>query len=80
VRKPHAEKRTTIGTDYARMNALSEDYPPELVFNIDETCWHLYEAPRRVLEENGKETVKLRSHKSEKTIFTVFGAIICSGG
>jgi hypothetical protein len=61
------------------MNSLPEDYPPDLVFNMDETCWHLYEAPRRVLEEKGKETVKLRSQKSEKTSFTALGGISCNG-
>jgi hypothetical protein len=84
MRKPHAEKRTTIDTDYvthfrARMNALPEYYPPELVFNMSETCRRLYEAPRGVLEEKGKETVKLRSHESVKTSFTAFGPIVCSG-
>jgi hypothetical protein len=61
------------------MNRLRDDYPPELVFNTDETRWRPYEAPRRVLEEKGKETVKLCSHQSEKTSFTAFGGITCSG-
>jgi hypothetical protein len=74
----------TIDTEYATyfratMNALPEDYPPELVFDMDETRWRFYESPRRVLEEKGKETVKLRSSKSEKISFTAFGAITCSG-
>jgi hypothetical protein len=82
--KPHAEKRTAIAEDYAkwfceRMNTLPQDYPPELVFNMDETCWRLYEAHRTVLEEKGKETVKLRANRSEKTAFTAFGGITCSG-
>jgi hypothetical protein len=63
----------------ARMNALPKHYPPELVFTMDETCWRLCEALRRVLEKKGKETVKLRPHKSGKTLFTAFGAITCSG-
>jgi hypothetical protein len=61
------------------MNALPENYPPELVFDMHETCWRLYEAPRRVLEEKGKDTVKLRSYKNENTSFAAFGAITCSG-
>jgi hypothetical protein len=71
MRRPHVERRPTIDEAYAtyfreRMNSLRDDYPPGLVLNKDETCWRLYEAPRRVLEEKGKETVKLCSHKSEK--------------
>jgi hypothetical protein len=43
MRKSPTEKRTTIDADYAtyfreRMPAVPEDYPPELVFNIDERC------------------------------------------
>jgi hypothetical protein len=37
-----------------RMNGLLEDYPPELVFNMDETRWRPYEAPRRLLEEKAR--------------------------
>jgi hypothetical protein len=46
---------------------------------MDETYWLLFEALRRILEEKGKETVELRAHTSEKTLFTAFGGIICSG-
>jgi hypothetical protein len=44
--KPHAEKGTAIDVEYAtyfreRMNALRDDYRPELIFNMDETRWRL---------------------------------------
>jgi hypothetical protein len=47
MRKPHAEKPTTRDVDHAtyfreRTNIFPEDHPPELVFNMDETCWRLY--------------------------------------
>jgi hypothetical protein len=43
MRRPHAEKRSTIDDGYAnyfreRMRTIQEDYPPKLVFNMDETC------------------------------------------
>jgi hypothetical protein len=84
MRKLHAEKRTTIDADYTvyfrkRMSALPEGYSPELVFNMYETCWRLHEALRRDIEEKRKETMKLRSHKSEKTLLTAFGGISCNG-
>jgi hypothetical protein len=62
-----------------KMNTLPEDYLPELVFNMGEACWRLYEALRRVLEEKKKERVKLRSYRNGKTSFTAFGGIVCSG-
>jgi hypothetical protein len=84
MRKLYAEERTIIDADETtyfreRTNTLREDYPPKLAFNMDATCWHLNEAPRRVLEEKGKDPVKLRSHKSRKTSFPAFGGIACSG-
>jgi hypothetical protein len=85
MRKPHAEKRIEIDEVckryfYDRMNALYEDYLPELIFNLDETCWRLFEAPRRILEDKWRETVKLRLHMNEKKSSPVFGGIACSGG
>jgi hypothetical protein len=50
-----------------------------LVFNIDETCWRLLEEPRKVLAEQGSETVKLASRTSEKTFLTGLGAISAAG-
>jgi hypothetical protein len=84
LRTPHAERRTTVDESYVscflhRLNSLSNDYSPDLVFNMDETCWRLFEAPRKVLAEKGSETVKLRSKTSEKTSFTAVGAISASG-
>jgi hypothetical protein len=83
MRRPYAEKRMTIDADYAtpfreRMNTLPEDDPLEPVFNMDEMCWRRFETARRVVEEKGKETVKLQSHKSEKTSFTALRGIACS--
>jgi hypothetical protein len=62
-----------------RLNSLSNDYPPDKFFNMDETCWRLFEAPQKVLAEKGAETVKLRAPTSEKTSFTAFGTISASG-
>jgi hypothetical protein len=61
------------------MNVLGEDYPPELVFNLDNTGWRLLEAPGGILEEKEKDMVKSRLHTSEKASFTVFGGTACSG-
>jgi hypothetical protein len=52
---------------------------PDLVFNMDETCCQLSESPRKVLAENGTETIKLHSKSSEKTPFTALGAISAAG-
>jgi hypothetical protein len=84
LRTPHRERRTHLDEDYAayflgRLNDLSNDYPPDLVYNMDETCWRLYETPRKVLAEKGAETVKLQAAVSEKTSFAALGAISVAG-
>jgi hypothetical protein len=62
-----------------RLNSLSIDYPPDKVFNMDETCWRLFEELRKVLADKGAETVKQRAPTSEKTSFTALGTISASG-
>jgi hypothetical protein len=84
LRTPHQERRTCLNQDYAasfldRLNNIHSDYPPELVFNMDETCWRLFETPRKVLAEKGAETVKLQSKTSKKISFTALGAIPAIG-
>jgi hypothetical protein len=59
MRKPHTEKRTGIDEAYARyvcdrMNALCRDYPPKLVFNLDETYWYLFEALEGFWKKKGR--------------------------
>jgi hypothetical protein len=81
---PHKERRTPLDKEYAayflnRLNSLSNDYPPDLVFNMNETCWRLFEGPTKGPDGKRAETVKLWSRKSEKTSFTAFGAISVSG-
>jgi hypothetical protein len=84
LRTPHRERRTELDEAYAtyflhRLDTLPNDYPPDLVFNMDETCWRLFETPRKVLAEKGTETVKLAAKTSEKTSFTALGAISAAG-
>jgi hypothetical protein len=58
LRTPHKERRAELDESYAanlleRLNRLSNDYPLDKVFNMDETCWRLFEAPQKVLAEKG---------------------------
>jgi hypothetical protein len=62
-----------------RLNSLSNDYPPDKVFNMDETYSRLFEAPQKVLAGKEAETVKLRAPIREKTFFSALGAISASG-
>jgi hypothetical protein len=82
-RTPQHERRSTLDETYVdsflrRLHSLSHDYPPEFVFNMDETCWRLFEAPRKVLAEKGCG-VKLESTTGETTSFTVLRVISCAG-
>jgi hypothetical protein len=84
LRTSHQERRTALDESYAtyfpnRLNDLANDYPLGLIFNMDETCWRIFEAPRKVLTEKGAETVKLLTPTNEKTSFTAIGAISAAG-
>jgi hypothetical protein len=48
LRMPHKERRAPLDEEYAAyllnpLNNFSNDYPPDLVFNLDETCWRLFD-------------------------------------
>jgi hypothetical protein len=65
LRTPYKERRPELDESYVayfleRLNSVSNDYPPDKVFTMDETCWRLFEVPQKALAENGAETVKLR--------------------
>jgi hypothetical protein len=49
------------------------------VFNFDETCWKIFDGPRRVLAEKGSDSVKLISSTGEKQSVTAFGTISAAG-
>jgi hypothetical protein len=71
LRSPHLQRRCEIDEEYAkefieRLNSCPQDYPPHRVFNFDETCWEIYNGPRRVLAEKGSESDKLIFSTGEK--------------
>jgi hypothetical protein len=52
----HHERRSAPDKNYVdcfleRLNSLSNDYPLELVLNMDETGWKLIEAPQKFTGE-----------------------------
>jgi hypothetical protein len=56
LRTPHQERRTALDESYAtyflnRLIDLANDYPLDLVFSMDESCWRFFEAPRKVLAQ-----------------------------
>jgi hypothetical protein len=62
--EPHTKnegQRWTNVTQNTSWTSLiaSQMITPDLVFNMDETCWRLSETPKKVLAEKGAETVKL---------------------
>jgi hypothetical protein len=83
LRTPHHEQRSALDerdVDYflMRLNSLSNDVLPELIFNVDETGWRLCEVPRKVLAKKGSDTVKLEWTTGEKTPCTALGARSCA--
>jgi hypothetical protein len=84
LRAPHLERRCLINESFvtsfiARLNECPQDYPPDRVFNFDETSWKIFNAPHRVLAEKGTKTVKMKSFTGEKQSVTAFGTISAAG-
>jgi hypothetical protein len=84
LRTPHHERRTKVSEAATnaflqRLNEIPNEYPLDLIFNMDETAWRLYLSPMKGLAEKGSESVKLCSAKGEKESFTAFGAISADG-
>jgi hypothetical protein len=83
LRTPHHERRLALDESYVKyflgkLNFLSNDDPPELIFNMDETCWRLFEAPRKVLAEKRSDAVRFESTTGENTLSTALNAIPCA--
>jgi hypothetical protein len=84
LRTPHRERRTTVDPRYSsyyqqRLKYLSSLYPPNMIFNMDETCWRLFETPRKVVAQTGTESVKVSAPAGEKTCFTALATISAAG-
>jgi hypothetical protein len=84
LRIPYQERRTSLDESYAaffvdRLNRLSNNYTPDLVFNMDKTCSQLFDTRTKAPSVKGSETVKFWSIINEKTTFTAPRAISATG-
>jgi hypothetical protein len=83
LRTPHEDRRPDVSEDAVarfleRYNSMQNDYPPDKVYNFDETCWRRI-LPRCVLAKKGTETVKLRCKQNTKESVTAFATVSLSG-
>jgi hypothetical protein len=74
-----ARDQTNVNYFLGWLKLFPYDDPPELVFTMDETCWRLFEAPRRVVAEKCLDAEKLQFTNGEQKFFTTLGAISCAG-
>jgi hypothetical protein len=70
LRTPHRERRTPIDQDSAEyfleeLVKAKLKYPPNRIFNFDETCWKRFLGSHVVLAEKGSKAVKLKAGQGE---------------
>jgi hypothetical protein len=84
LRFPHPERRCKVDQLLvqqfnARLRTASGQYPPNRIFNFDETSWKCYLGPHKVIAEKGTATVKLNAPRGEKECYTGYGCISAAG-
>ena len=79
MRTPHLRRRTahddaSVSSFLARIDLVLMQFPPSLVFNVDETCWRLINGTLKTLARTGAEEVQVMAKATKKTDVT---AIAC---
>ena len=78
-RVPHIKRRTApndhiIATFLGQMDAVKAQFPPQLIFNVDETCWRLINGRVKTLARKGSGEVTIRTKVDPKKDVTVIAA------
>ena len=84
LRVPHVKRRTSpndqaVAAFLAQMDAVMDQFPPCLIFNIDETCWRFINGRFKTLAEKGATEVTVKAKSDPKTDITVIAACSPSG-
>ena len=72
-RSPHVKRRSTpndwiVASFLAQMESVTEQFTPELIVNIDETCWRLINGRIKTLAKTGATEVTLTTPVDPKQI------------
>jgi hypothetical protein len=84
LRKPHVKRRTSpvrekINDFLERIGNMNEDYPPDRVFNFDETAWRFGMPINKVFAKKGSEAVNVILEEMPKEVLSVFATIAQNG-
>ena len=84
MRRPHVKRRTApddsaISEFLARMDLVRMQFPPQLIINMDETCWRLLNGEVRTLARTGADDVRVLSKLTAKSDITVIASCTASG-
>ena len=83
-RLPHVKRRTApndqiIASFLGQMDAVKAQFPPELIFNVDETCWRLLNGAIKTLARKGSTEVTITTKVDPKKDITVIAACSLAG-
>ena len=84
LRAAHLKRRTApddtvIAQFVDRMGLVMNQFPPQLVVNVDETCWRLVNGQLKTLARRGSSDVAIPTSCSPKTDITVIAACTLAG-
>ena len=84
LRVPHVRRRTApddekVAEFLLNVDAVRDQFPENLIFNVDETCWRLLNGPVKTLAATGQEEVAVDSACNPKTDITVIAAVTKAG-
>ena len=84
LRRAHLKRRSTpddnaVAHFTARLDLVIDQFPPCLVFNVDETCWRLVNGELKTLARTGSTDVTIPVATCPKTDITVIAACSRAG-
>ena len=84
LRVPHVRRRTAPNDEKVAeflldVDAVREQFPENLIYNVDETCWRLINGSLKTLAATGQEEVAVDSACNPKTDITVIAAVTKAG-
>ena len=84
LRVPHVRRRTApddekVAEFLLDVDAVRDQFPENLIYNVDETCWRLLNGPVKTLAATGQEEVAVDAACNPKTDITVIAAVTKAG-
>ena len=84
MRLAHVKRRSDpndaeVAKFLERVELVKQQFPPDLIINVDETCWRLFNSRPRTVARTGSDSVQVKSKTDMKASITVIAACTAAG-